>query len=342
MKVTPEQLTKRLSQGLAPSYLLFGNDPLLKQEAIDSVLHTAVKHGFDEKHRFTVDKQFNWQDVYDTCQALSLFSRRQIILLTLPETPLVVAQTNALKALIPLLHHDILLVLDGPKLNKNQESSQWFTLLQKNGCYVPCLSPTFQQLPRFIEARCRLIGLTPDPESVQLLAQWHEGNLLALSQSLMTLQLLYPDGKLTLIRLQETLSRHNHYTPFQLTDALIEGKAKRAIRIVQQLEAEGVEITLLLRTIQKELVQLCKIQEYASSGMSLRQIFDQLHLWQAKRAPFTAALHRLPATKLRQLLHRLADIEIKVKSDFDSQSWPGLQAFCIEMCGYPTHLAPIN
>lgn len=342
MKIYPEQLTARLSKGLHQAYLLFGNEPLLKQEAIDQVLKAAAKQGFDEKHRFSVDKQLNWQDVNEICQALSLFSSRQIIILTLPDTPLTATQTTPLKTLTALLHQDILLIVEGPKLNRNQESSQWFTLLQKNGVYAPCNSPDLQQLPRFIETRCKNMGLMPDPESVKLLASWHEGNLLALSQSLMKLQLIYPDGRLTLIRLQETLSRHNHYTPFQLTDALIEGKAKRAIRIVQQLRAEGVEITLLLRTIQKELVQLCKIQEHAASGIALRQLFDQFHIWQAKRTPLTAALHRLSPSTLRHLLHLLADIEIRVKSDFDSEPWSALNAFCIEMCGYPTHLTKMN
>ncbi|PMN95214.1 DNA polymerase III subunit delta [Enterovibrio norvegicus] len=342
MRIYPEQLTQRLSQGLCQTYLLFGNEPLLKQESIQSILNASLQQGFEEKHRFSVDSQLNWQEVYDVCQALSLFASRQVLILTLPDSALTAAQANALKALEPFLHEDILLLLDGPRLNKKQESAQWFTLFQKNGVYIPCNTPDARQLPRFIEARCRELHLKPDHESVMLLAQWHEGNLLALSQSLMKLQLLYPDGELTLIRLQEALSRHNHYTPFQLTDALIEGKAKRAVRIVRQLQAEGVEITLLLRVIQKELVQLCKMQEYGASGMSLNTLFDHFRVWQNRRPILTAALHRLPQPRLMLLLHRLADIEVMVKTDFDSQPWPALSAFTIEMCGHPVMREPVN
>ncbi|MDD1783426.1 DNA polymerase III subunit delta [Enterovibrio sp. ZSDZ35] len=342
MRVYPEQLTQRLSQGLCKTYLLFGNEPLLKQESIQNILDEAAKQGFDEKHRFTIDSQLNWQDIYDCCQALSLFANRQVLIITFPENPLTAAQANALKELAPLLHQDVLLVFDGPRLNKKQESAQWFTLFQKEGLYVPCNTPDARQLPRFIENRCHSLGLKPDHESILLLAQWHEGNLLALSQSLMKLQLLYPDGELTLVRLKEALSRHNHYTPFQLTDALIEGKAKRAIRIVRQLEAEGVEITILLRVIQKELVQLCKMQEYGASGMGLSKIFDHFRVWQNRRAPLTAALHRLPLPALMQLLRSLADIETMVKTDFDSQPWPALAAFSLNMCGHTVQLSSVN
>ncbi|PCS21403.1 DNA polymerase III subunit delta [Candidatus Enterovibrio escicola] len=342
MRVYPEQLRRHLAQGLCQTYLLFGNELLLKQESLQSILETSAQQGFIEKHRFTIDNQLHWQDVYEICQALSLFSVRQVLIIILPETSLNITQGNALKALKPYLHQDILLVLDGPRLNKKQELKQWFTLFHKNGLYVPCNTPNAQQMPNFIKARCRDLNLKPDHESVLILAQWYEGNLQGLSQSLMKFQFLYPDGTLTLIRLQESLSRHNHYTLFQLTDALIEGKVNRAVRIVRQLQAEAVEITLLLRIIQKEIVQLFKMQELWVSGMPLDKIFDHFRVWKTRQKTLVSTLHRLPSPKLAELLHHLYNIEIMVKTDFDSRPWPELTALCIEMCGYPVLLDPIN
>lgn len=127
-----------------------------------------------------------------------------------------------------------------------------------------------------------------------------------------------------------------------MTDALIEGKANRAVRIVRQLEAEGVEITILLRVIQKELIQLYKMQEYGASGMGLSKIFDHFRVWQTRRPLLTAALHRLPLTKLMHLLQSLAEIEVMVKTDFDSKPWPALAAFCLDMSGHPVHLEPVS
>ncbi|WP_150137098.1 DNA polymerase III subunit delta [Candidatus Enterovibrio altilux] len=342
MKINPEQLVQHLAQGLEQNYLLFGNEPLLKQEALQAVLNETVKQGYDEKHCFTVNNQLNWQDVYDACQSLNLFSSSQVLILILPKIAINVRQINALKVLVSFLHQDIVLVLDGPKLNKKQEFTQWFTLFQKNGLYVPCNTPDTRELPCFIENRCRKLGLKPDRASILLIAQWHEGNLLALSQSLMKLQLLYPDGILTLRRLQDALTRHNHYTPYQLIDALVEGKAKRAVQIIRNLQAEDVELTLLVCVIQKEVIQLCKMQEYGTSGMGLNTLFDHFKIWQTRRSILTAALHRLPMSVLMILLRQLSDIEIMVKTDFESQPWLALVAFSLEMCGHPVLLAPIN
>ncbi len=158
MRIYPEQLAQRLSQGLCQTYLLFGNEPLLKQEAIQSILAISTQQGFDEKHRFTVDNQLNWQDVYDACQALSLFSSRQVIILTLPENPLNTTQANAIKELDTMLHEDIVLVLDGPRLNKKQESAKWFTSLQHKGYMFPAIRRMHANCPVLLRADAKASG----------------------------------------------------------------------------------------------------------------------------------------------------------------------------------------
>ncbi|MBL4830973.1 MAG: DNA polymerase III subunit delta [Aliivibrio sp.] len=332
MRIFPEQLLPQLNKNLHQSYLLFGNEPLLKLEAQDQIRKCAFRQGFEEKYTFTLDKQIDWNLIIDCCQALSLFSSRQIIELEVPDSGLSAANANQLKALIPLLHNDLILILIGPRVTKAQENTQWFKKSSQNGIFVPCNTPDNQHLPRFIQNRCHKLKLIPDPEAIQILAQWHEGNLLALAQSLEKLALLYPDGKLTLLRIEAALNRNNHFTPFQLTDALLAGKAKRAQRIVRQLEAEGVELIILLRTIQKDLFQLLKLHEEFSIGLSQQQAFDKYRIWQNKREFYQSALQRLSTRRLQQLILLLTQIEIKSKSEFGNDTWPLFGQLCIDMC----------
>ncbi len=74
MRIYPEQLADHLKAGLKPCYLIFGDEPLLKLEAIDAVRQVARKQGFDERHSFVVEQGLDWNQVYDACQAMSLFS----------------------------------------------------------------------------------------------------------------------------------------------------------------------------------------------------------------------------------------------------------------------------
>ncbi len=339
MRVFPEQLAQNLERGLRQCYLLFGNEPLLKQESLDLIRRQAVKQGFEEKHQFTLDKQLNWNEVFDCTQALSLFSARQIIELTIPDAGITTAHTSKLKELLPELHQDIILLIQGPRINKSQENTQWFKALAQSGLFIPCNTPDNQQLPRFIQQRCKALKLKPDTQAIQMLAQWHEGNLLALAQSLDKLALLYPDGLLTLIRIEDALNRNNHFTPYQLVDTLLEGQAKRAQRILRQLESEGTEIIILLRTLQKELLLLQSFQYAISQGTAIFTVFDQYKVWQNRRSLYQSALQRLPIAKIKHLINLLAQIEIAVKTEYSNEPWLQFSQLTLDMCNIHTSMA---
>ncbi|KHD24261.1 DNA polymerase III subunit delta [Vibrio caribbeanicus] len=331
MRTFADRLLEQVNKQLHPTYLLFGNEPLLLQESRQAIQKAALSQGFEERHRFAIDSSFDWNLVYDCCQAMSLFSARQIIELELPESGVNAAIAKELLALADMLHQDVLLVVIGTKLTKAQENAKWFKTLSTNGCWVNCLTPDIQRLPQFVQARCRALNLKPDPEAIQMLAQWHEGNLFALTQSLEKLALLYPDGQLNLIRLEESLSRHNHFTAFHWIDALLAGKANRAQRIMRQLEAEGVEMVILARTIQKELQQLLAMLQMMQTE-PIGRVFESYRIWQSKRPLYSAALTRLSIANVKTLLQLLAKIEILTKTQYDQSSWPLLHQLSTQMC----------
>lgn len=331
MRVFADRLMEQLAKQLHPSYLLFGNEPLLLQESRQAIQKAAYQQGFEERHRFAIDSSFDWNLVYDCCQAMSLFSARQIIELELPDSGVNTSIAKELLAISELLHSDLILVLIGNKLTKAQESAKWFKALTSKGCWVSCVTPDLQRLPQFVQIRCRALGLKPDPEAVQMLAQWHEGNLFALTQSLEKLALLYPDGVLTLIRLEESLSRHNHFTAFHWIDALLAGKAKRSQRILRQLEAEGIESVILARTVQKELTQLLTMSQLLQNT-PIGQVFEKYRIWQSKRPLYSAALNRLTPVRLMQLLQLLAQTERTIKTQYEQSSWPLLHQLSAEFC----------
>jgi DNA polymerase-3 subunit delta len=331
MRIFADRLVEQLNKQLHPTYLIFGSEPLLIQESRQAIQKVAFAQGFEERHRFAIDSSFDWNVVYDCCQAMSLFSAQQIIELELPESGVNAGIAKELLAVSEMLHSDIIFVLIGSKLTKAQENAKWFKALANNGCWVNCLTPDIQRLPQFVQARCRALNLKPDQEAVQMLAQWHEGNLFALTQSLEKLALQYPDGILNLVRLEESLSRHNHFTAFHWIDALLAGKAKRSQRILRQLEAEGVESVILIRTVQKELTQLLNMANQIQIK-PIGQVFESYRIWQSKRPLYSAALNRLQANKIIQLLQLLAKIELLVKTQYDQSSWPLLHQLSAEIC----------
>ncbi|WP_073603840.1 DNA polymerase III subunit delta [Vibrio aerogenes] len=328
MRIYAENLASQLRQQLLPVYLIFGNEPLLIQESKTAVKEAAKSQGVDTFCRYQVDSSLNWDNVFEHFQTLSLFSSRQLVELTLPDS-FTAAVTSKLLILSSMLNQDTTLVIHGPKLTKAQENTKWFKALLSSGCHVNCLSPDLNRLPQFVLQRCKALGLSPDKETIQMLAQWHEGNLLALVQSLEKLALLYPDGQLTIVRVEESLSRHNHFSVFHWVDALLDGKPKRCQRILRQLKAEGTEPVILLRSIQKELRLLLELQA-KKEHEDIYSLMNQYRIWKNKRPFYIHALERLNLSALHALIHQLSHIELMAKLQYNEDLWPLLQHFSID------------
>ncbi len=332
MKIFADKLATHLQRQTHPIYLVAGNEPLLVNESRELIRELCIKQGFEVSAPFTLDNQADWGAIYDACTALSLFASQNLVELHIPESGLGAANAKQLVALVEQLSEDTVLLLTSEKLNKQIEGSKWYKTLTKQGCCISCMTPDASRLPQFVRQRCHALGLQPDAEAIQILAHWHEGNLLALSQSLQKLQLIYPDQQLTLNRVKESLSRHNHFTVFHWSDALLAGKAKRAVRVLSELKAEGVEPVILLRTIQKELTLLLLMSQQTAQGMPIAAIFDQHRIWASKRSQYTAAINRLPKTELTKLIAKLSAIEVATKTDYESNNWLALQQFSVAMC----------
>lgn len=338
MKLYAEKLDDALSKALAQVYLILGNEPLLIQESRQAIQRQAYQQGFTEKHSFKADNSLNWSDVYDCCQTLSLFSQQQLIEIEVPENGFNASLGKTLVELIQTLSSDTLLVVVGERLAKAQENTAWFKALSDKACIVNCLTPELSRLPQFVTLRCKTLGLKADNESIQRLAQWHEGNLLALVQNLEKLVLLYPDRQITLLRLEEALSRHNHFSVFHWIDALLAGKANRAQRILRQLASEDTEVIILIRTAQKELLQLLAMRQDITNE-PLGSVFNRYRIWQTKRPLYSAILQRLSLAELRHLLKLLTQCERLAKTQYEQPVWPLLQQFSLQCCVASTKLA---
>ncbi|WP_233983231.1 DNA polymerase III subunit delta [Pectobacterium versatile] len=332
IRLYPEQLTAQLHEGLRGCYLVFGSDPLLLQESLDSIKRVAQQHEFSEHFSFILDLHTDWDAIFSTCQALSLFASRQSLLLVLPENGPNAAMGENLVKLSGLLHSDILLILRGHKLTKAQENSAWFKALAQDSVYINCLTPEQAQLPRWVAQRAKSMKLALDEQATQLICYCYEGNLLALSQALERLALLYPDGKLTLPRVESAVNDAAHFTPFHWLDALLAGKGKRAWHILQQLKQEDCEPVILLRTLQRELLQLLALKR-RMSDTPLRTLFDQQKVWQNRRDLLTQALQRLSLQQLQQAVRLLTQVEITLKQDYGQSVWSELESLAMLLCG---------
>ena len=170
---------------------------------------------------------------------MSLFSSRQTLLLILPDNGPNAAINEQLATLVGMLHEDLLLIVRGNKLTKAQENAAWMTALTSRAVQVSCQTPEYAQLPRWLAARAKQNNLQLDDAASQLLCYCYEGNLLALAQALERLSLLWPDGKLTLPRVEQAVNDAAHFTPITGLMRCWPGKSKRVLHVLQQLRLKA-------------------------------------------------------------------------------------------------------
>lgn len=341
-RIFTEQLETALQHRLAKLYYLVGQDPLLLSESQDLISQMAFKQGFDEKNIISVDNNTDWNALFERCQSIGLFFNKQIIFLNLPDNLTVTLQQH-LQELISLLNEDILLILQLTKLAKATEKQKWFIQsidYEPKAVLVNCQTPNIEQLPRWISNRAKSMELTIEEQATQLLCYSYENNLLALKQSLQLLALLYPEGKLTYQRVQTTVEQSSVFTVFQWVDALLEGKLKRAQRILSGLQAEDIQPVILLRTLQRDLMTLLALSKPLHKTpidsnlpiQQLRERFDQLKVWQNRRPLFSQAFQRLTYKQLYVIFQQLAQLEYATKKEFNLDIWDRLAELSIIIC----------
>ncbi len=332
MRLFPEQLMTQLQGGLRMSYLLFGNEPLLLQESQDAIRHVAKAHGFTEHFSFTLDGHVEWDDIFCLCQAFSLFANRRSLLLILPDNGPGASISEQLLKLVPLLHEDMLLIVRGAKLTKAQENSIWFKTLSQHAIYVNCQTPEQTQLRHWVTQRAKHLDLSLDDQSNQLLCYCYEGNLLALSQVLERLALLWPGTQLSLVRVEQVVNDEARFAPWHWLDALLAGKSQRAWHIVQQLRLAGNDPLILLRSIQSDLMLLLTLKR-RRANVPLSTLFNRHKVWQHRRNLMAQAVQRLSMQQLQQAMQLLTQIEIRFKEDYGQSIWPELETLSMLICG---------
>jgi DNA polymerase III subunit delta len=254
LKTTPDKLAGALKRGLAPVYLLSGDEPLTQGEAADAIRAAAKVSGFSEREVFFIDRANTapWDDIFASAQALSLFTARRLIEIRIPGGKPGTEGSKALQELAPLAGPDLVLLVITGELDWTTQKASWVQALDAAGVWVNTQAVGIKQFPDWLHARAATAGLRLDDDAVTVLVQQTEGNLLAAVQELHKLALAgYQQVGAAEVLASSTQSSRFDVT--QLGEAVLRGDTLRALRVLAGLRAEGVEPTLVLWTLWQEL-----------------------------------------------------------------------------------------
>ena len=333
MEIKPEQIPAQVQQGLAPIYLIHGEELLIAQEAADAVRAAARAQGFSTREVFEVDRDFDWNRLLGAADALSLFAERRILEVRIPGGKPGREGGEALRAYAERPpQDDLLLVLCG-KLEAAQRKSRWFKALDQAGVTVAAWPVEAGALPRWIRARMRSRGLEPTPEAVQALAERVEGNLLAAAQEIDKLLLLHGPGAVDERAVAAVVADSARFDVFDLVDAALAGDAGRCQRTLSGLKAEGVEPVLVSWALARELRSLSAMAWEVARGEPAAAVMRRHRVWSKRQGPVGSALQRFRPPVWHALLARAAFIDRVIKGQAPGNPWDELIQLCLALAG---------
>ena len=319
MRIYHNQLNPTLNKGFKPIWLIFGDEPWQKINSLHTIKNHANQQGFSELIRFSADDKFDWQQVFDEYQSMSLFSSQRIIEIELVNDKVNEAGSKVLLTLLEHLHQDVLLIIHGGKLNAATTNKKWFKSLAEQGCYLPLYDIETKALTPWLKQQAKQLSLSLSPDVVTLLIELFEGNLLALEQELQKLSILFGDQVISLEAAENLVINQAKFNPFQLIDQLLLGNCTKCISIIDQLQQEGTAIGQLVWVIHKELQQLLAMLEKLAQGENLNALYKHYRIWDKRKPLYQQALTHMSITNLQHAIGRLAQLEIlsKTSSDFN-------------------------
>jgi DNA polymerase-3 subunit delta len=329
MHLKPDQLAAHLAKGLRPLYTVYGDEPLLVQEAGDAIRAAARMAGFAERKVFTVGNasHFDWGALIGAAQAMSLFADRQLIELRIPSGKPGKEGSVALQRYCEALtSDDVLTLVQLPRLDFQQQKSGWFAALDAAGVMLRVEPVERRELPAWIAKRLaaqgqRVADGEQGPLALAFFADRVEGNLLAAHQELQKLALLYPRGVLSFEQIEAAVLNVARYDVFKLGEAVLAGQVARALKMLDGLQAEGEAAVLVHWTLAEDIRALKRVKDALANGKPLPMALREARVWGAKERLYERVLPLLAGHQLSYLIEAASTCDGIIKG-LKHPEWP--------------------
>jgi DNA polymerase-3 subunit delta len=298
--------------------LVSGDEPLLVGEAADAIRAAARTVGYADRQVFFIDRSFSWDELRLASHSLSLFAEKRLFELRMPN-----GKPDKGGALLAELAAqptpDLIYLVITDKLDKKAIDSPWVQAVEKHGAWISIMPVDTAALPAWLRGRAKMLHIDVEPEAAQLIVDRVEGNLLAAQQELEKLALLSNGAPIGVDLVLRSVGDSARYDVFQLAEAAAAGDAARALRILLGLKSEGVEPTLILWALVRELRGMWQARDRERLRSNARGSG-----WNLAANPSARALGRLRRLPLAPLLLQASHTDRVIKGLAPGDAWSAI------------------
>jgi len=330
MKCSPDDLAKQLRAEPAASFLVSGDETLLTVEAADAIRARARAAGYGDRQVFFIERGFDWDQVRNAAQSLSLFAERRILELRMPGG----RPDQGAELLVSMIQDpppDTLLLILTERLNGKVADAPWVRAVASRGVWVsvPVVKP--QDLPGWLIARAARAGMKLAPDAAQLITVRAEGNMLAAAQEIEKLGLMC-QGEAGLDEVNAAVGQNARYDVYALADAAAKGDAVRALSVLGVLKGEGTEPVLVLWALARALRGLWQARERERLRRG-----GPGSAWNLASPPSPEALRRARSLSLTRLMREAGMVDRILKGRSQGDPWMSLAVLTAGLAGASLH-----
>ena len=335
MKLRLEQLAGQVKQSLFPVYVIAGDEPLLAQQAIDTVWQALQAQGF-ERNRLSIDSPSDWQIFAENTANLSLFSSKSLWVVSLSSSKIGDVGSKMLRSYATHPARDTVVILVTGKMESAVVQSSWMKALDKIGGIITLWPLTGQALLQWLRHYAQSVQIQLTPGALQVLMERTAGNLLASKQELDKLALLVPHTIIDESVLIEACVHDNaQFSLFDVIDFALLGHLPEVIRGLSKLQAEQMEPTVVLWGLTKQLRELIAISAQVADGVTLDLAIKQAGVWSTRQTAVKRALQRRHTLAYWQkILSLAAHADRCIKGVESDDVWEQLRLLYERLAGF--------
>ncbi len=331
-EVKAYDLDRHLRQGLAPLYLISGDEPLLAQECMDTIRKAARAAGCEERSVHHAEGNFAWGNLIEDLSGVSMFASKRLIELHYLKGNLEKNAADAICGCLPSLSEDNTLLVRMMRLSapRNRRPA-WYKKLTINGVHVEVWPVEIRDMPNWLNRRLRASGIRMTAAASRLLSEMTEGNLLMAVQEIEKLQILDQGQTWDSEALLQVSADSSRYSAYNLIDEALTGNLRHALKILYGLQQEREPPMRILYSLHKELLALHEMVEAVESGARPQDAVKARRIIWKRAKLVERAITHLSRTRVEELLARLAWTEQAVMGLTLPDVWTMLRELLIGM-----------
>ena len=329
--LTSPELFASLARGaVAPVYLLYGEEDLLVEEALDAVLKAALEGG---------DRTFNLDvlgagetDGRDIAARASSFpmagGRRVVVVRDADKLPVHDCELLAAYVGEPSPSTCLILVAVKPDLRKKP-----FATIKRSGGALECKRLYEEKIPSWIAGAAGKEGYRIEPEAAKLLAAYVGTSLREIRSELDKLFIYIGNRKeITAGDVSALVGMSKEYSPFELQKVVGRRETARAMRILEEILGAGGGAPLVIATMTNYFLTLWKLHDLQSRGVAQKDQAAQARVHPFFIQEYHEALGFQPPAACERALLLLADADEQSKSGtYDARQV--MESLIVRLCG---------